>query len=96
MVSAPAGPPLSHTGAPQIVSNVVHMLGKSVCARAFSCGDRRGWTQFSTTGASVLAFCFARRMEGERLFSVRGWAELSWARFLILGIFLDSCVLFTS
>ncbi|KAL5524547.1 hypothetical protein ACEPAF_9687 [Sanghuangporus sanghuang] len=41
-------------------------------------------------GVSILAFCFARRTENDRFTSWLWWSNLTWARLLIILIFLDS------
>ncbi|KAL5501568.1 hypothetical protein ACEPAH_8828 [Sanghuangporus vaninii] len=43
-------------------------------------------------GVSVLAFCFARRTENDRFNSWLWWSNLTWARLLIILIFLDSWI----
>ncbi|KAL5520088.1 hypothetical protein ACEPAG_1748 [Sanghuangporus baumii] len=43
-------------------------------------------------GVSVLAFCFARRTENDRFTSWLWWSNLTWARLLIILIFLDSWI----
>ncbi|KAI5117367.1 hypothetical protein M0805_002480 [Coniferiporia weirii] len=41
-------------------------------------------------GASILAFCFARRTQSDSFLSRLWWSNLSWARLLVILIFLDS------
>ncbi|KAL5482693.1 hypothetical protein ACEPAI_9287 [Sanghuangporus weigelae] len=43
-------------------------------------------------GVSVLAFCFARRTDNDRFTSWLWWSNLTWARLLIILIFLDSWI----
>lgn len=41
-------------------------------------------------GVSILAHCLSRRLASEDLSSLRGWKDLTWPRFCVLVVFLDS------
>ncbi|KLO14797.1 hypothetical protein SCHPADRAFT_939215 [Schizopora paradoxa] len=43
-------------------------------------------------GASLLAYCFARRTDSENLGSRSGWANLTWAKLCVILLFLDSWI----
>lgn len=44
----------------------------------------------SSTGISILAHCLSRRIASEELSSLRAFRSLTWARWCILLVFLDS------
>ncbi|KAH8108734.1 hypothetical protein DFH11DRAFT_1070892 [Phellopilus nigrolimitatus] len=41
-------------------------------------------------GASILSYCLARRTENERFTTWQWWTGLTWARLLVILLFLDS------
>src|SRR6266446_2368605 len=73
----------------QVLSNCVHLLGKSRFGA--SPWDLMKWLIISgSQGVSILSFCLARSVPS--LSSRSAWTNLTWGRLCVLLVLFDSCV----
>jgi hypothetical protein len=77
-------------------ANTPGIIGDPKLSVVFPAGDEVGMRSLSVIvhmlGCSVLAYCLALRSHNEDIFSLHGLRSISWPRWLLLFLFVDSWI----